>query len=368
MVDDILFARSGSVGKTYLHEDDSEPAVFAGYCIRFRFNESKVSPRFVYWWTKTEAYERWVATIQRPSVQANINMREFQSCQIPLPPLEIQDNLVAAMDAARANRKAKLSEANALLAGIDDFVLDALKLSPPPTDTRQVFAVNLNQLTERLDSEFNHPRYKSLAAVLDKTSTETTELGQILVSISSGATPNRNNASLYAESGVKFLRILNIEDGEINYRDIKYISDGVHTGQLSRSQLATDDVLMTITGRVGSAAVVQDEHLPANINQHIVRMRIDKNRCLPEFLSIWLNSRVGLEISNQFVSGGTRAALDYEAIRKIRIPLPASLETQENIVNRTKEIRQAARQHRTEVEAGWQAAKRRFEAQLLGFS
>ena len=65
--DDILFARSGAtVGKTYLHEDTSEPAIFAGYCIRFQFDKSKVSPKFVYWWTKTSAYSRWVETIQRP--------------------------------------------------------------------------------------------------------------------------------------------------------------------------------------------------------------------------------------------------------------------------------------------------------------
>ncbi len=110
---DILFARSGSVGKTYIHEDDSEPAVFAGYCIRFRFNDATVSPRFVYWWSKTDAYLRWVAATQRPSVQANINKEEFKNCLIPLPPVDRQKELAAAMDAARAERKAKLAEAEA---------------------------------------------------------------------------------------------------------------------------------------------------------------------------------------------------------------------------------------------------------------
>ena len=46
------------------------------------------------------------------------------------------------MDAARAERKAKLAEANALLAGVDDFVLDALGLTAPQADTRRVFAVS----------------------------------------------------------------------------------------------------------------------------------------------------------------------------------------------------------------------------------
>ena len=160
----------------------------------------------------------------------------------------------------------------------------------------------------------------------------TPELRKLLVSISSGATPRRSDSSLYADSGVKFLRILNVEDGEILKGDLKYITPEVHHGRLQRSQLACDDVLMTITGRVGSAAVVREDHLPANINQHLVRMRIDERRCRPGFLSEWLNSPAGLELSNHYVSGGTRSALDYEAIRKIRVPLPESLQTQDSLL------------------------------------
>ena len=128
------------------------------------------------------------------------------------------------------------------------------------------------------------------------------------------------------------MRILNVDDGEILDKDMNYITDEVHKGQLGRSQLEDDDVLMTITGRVGSAAVVRDEHLPANINQHLVRMRIATKRCRPEFLSEWLNSAAGLELSNRYVSGGTRAALDYDAISKIRVPLPDSLQIQDKLL------------------------------------
>ena len=154
----------------------------------------------------------------------------------------------------------------------------------------------------------------------------------MLESIAGGATPARSDTSLYSDDGVKFLRILNVDDGQIVKGDLKHITDAVHEGELARSQLAVGDVLMTITGRVGSAAVVREEHLPANINQHIARLRINNERCRPEFLSEWLNCPVGLELSNRYVSGGTRAALDYGAIRNIRIPLP-SLAVQDALVD-----------------------------------
>ena len=167
---------------------------------------------------------------------------------------------------------------------------------------------------------------------MDSAQIATSELGELLISATNGSTPHRSDASLYADDGIKFLRILNIDDGEIVERDIKHITAAVHNGALNRSRLAADDVLITITGRVGSAAVVRESHLPANINDHIVRMRIDAKRCLPDFLSEWLNCPTGLELSNRGASGATRLGLDYSAIRSIRIPLPASLEMQDGLV------------------------------------
>ena len=181
-----------------------------------------------------------------------------------------------------------------------------------------------------------------LDARLDAAPIPTPTLGGLLESIAGGATPNRSDDSLYADDGVRFLRILNVDDGEIVERDLKHVTDAVHNGLLERSQLAAGDVLMTITGRVGSAAVVGDEHLPANINQHIARLRVDPRQCRAEFLSEWLNCPAGLELSNRYVSGGTRAALDYGAIRSLRVPLP-SLAVQDRLVTAMDAAREERR-------------------------
>lgn len=225
------------------------------------------------------------------------------------------------------------------------------RITPADAANARTFAVRRGDVIRRLDPRFNHPRYGILDKGLNSAQIATPELGELLKSISSGATPHRSDASLYADSGIKFLRILNIDDGEIVGRDIKHITAAVHNEALNRSRLAADDVLMTITGRVGSAAVVRESHLPANINQHIVRMRIDAKRCLPDFLSEWLNCPAGLELSNRGVSGGTRPALDYSAIRSIRIPLPVSLETQDGLVQDMNTARAARKAMLDEADA-----------------
>ena len=253
------------------------------------------------------------------------------------------------------------------MAGISAGSHPFFRISPAKVADTQTFALRRGNIEGRLDIHFNHPRYEILNSRLDAAPFKTPELESFLVSISSGATPKRSDTSLYADSGVKFFRILNIEDGEIFERDLKYITNAVHTGQLDRSRLATNDVLMTITGRVGSAAIVQEDHLPANINQHIVRLRIDKNRCRPEFLAEWLNCPIGLETSNRSVSGGTRAALDYEAIRRIRVPLPDSLETQDSLLV-TMNTARAERNAKLEEADALLAELNDFVLEALGIS
>ncbi len=295
-----------------------------------------------------------------------IQREDFEEIIIPLPDLLTQRALVAEMESARAMRQSKLAKAENLLKEIDSFVLEELGLKLPKEEKRKTFAVKLSKVREgRQDALYYDPYYEKLAAVLNKCKHPKASLGNISPELVGGATPTRGDAELYAEDGIKFLRILNIAPNEIVLNDVNYIQDAVHNGELKRSQLSANDVLMTITGRVGTAAVVPQEILPANINQHIVRMRVQRRDCLPDHLAIYLNTSIGTALSNRGVTGGTRIALDYEVIRRIQIPIPP-LDIQKKIVAKLQRRRAQARQLREEAERGWQTAKEKFEKSLLG--
>lgn len=92
---DILFARSGSVGRCYIHKDISNKFIFAGYLIRFKVNKDKINPDFLFFYCNSKIYKNWVEAIQRPAVQANINSEEYKSLNIPMPPIEKQNQIVA---------------------------------------------------------------------------------------------------------------------------------------------------------------------------------------------------------------------------------------------------------------------------------
>lgn len=88
---DIIFARTGAtVGKTYLYDEKDGILVFAGFLIRFRPDENKLSVRHLKYFTDTKTYWDWVKTISMRSGQPGINAEEYGSLKIPLPPLPEQ--------------------------------------------------------------------------------------------------------------------------------------------------------------------------------------------------------------------------------------------------------------------------------------
>ena len=112
---DVLFARSGSVGRCYIHKDTSEPAIFAGYLIRYELDIEKIIPDYLFYYCNSSIYHFWVETIQRPAVQANINSQEFSKLPIPLPPLQKQQEIVDHISAIRQQAKALQEEGKAIL-------------------------------------------------------------------------------------------------------------------------------------------------------------------------------------------------------------------------------------------------------------
>jgi type I restriction enzyme, S subunit len=115
---DLLFARSGNtVGKTYCYTQADGPCVFAGYLIRFRPNRAIIEPRFVFYFTQSEPYRRWLDGKRRIAGQPNINGAEYSSLVLPVPTTREQKHIVELLEQADALRRQR-AEADALAARI----------------------------------------------------------------------------------------------------------------------------------------------------------------------------------------------------------------------------------------------------------
>ena len=90
---DVLFARTGAtVGKTYKYNENDGYCIYAGYCIRFRIDINICNPDYIFIYTKTDNYKKWVENKQRVVAQPNINAKEYgNDLKIPIPPIELQN-------------------------------------------------------------------------------------------------------------------------------------------------------------------------------------------------------------------------------------------------------------------------------------
>ena len=165
-------------------------------------------------------------------------------------------------------------------------------------------------------------------------------MGALISDISSGATPKVDKNYYTDSSGIPFLRVQNVTEQGIDLSDAKFITTEVHDGMLKRSQLEKDDLVFTITGRIGSVAIVPDNFV-GNINQHSVRFQVKSQIAdiftSPRYIAAFLNSTLGRSLSIREITGGTRPALDYKALRSVKVILPA-LSIQNDII----EIMQSA--------------------------
>jgi type I restriction enzyme S subunit len=83
--------------------------VYASYLIRLRLIKEKAKPDFVAWYINSPIGRQQVNSLSRHIMQNNINSQELRSLLLPLPPLNIQQEI---MDYIEINRKAIDSKKN----------------------------------------------------------------------------------------------------------------------------------------------------------------------------------------------------------------------------------------------------------------
>lgn len=357
---DVLFARSGATaGKTFIYTPDIGPAIFAGYCIRFRFDLKRTLPWFVYFYTKTGRYRAWVHSIQRPPGQPNINKEEFKSFTIPLLSLTKQQQLVEEMKAARTIRQAKLDQADALLAGLDGFLLEQLGLILPEARPRLTYAIRRSDLnSDRLDSYFYTPFLRNTEQSLHRSVVKIVKLASQLKKPPINGVDARN----YLETGQRYLRVQNVKPFELSLDDVKYVV----TDSVKSVTLEEGNILLTRKGTFGVAARVPKEAEDCLISSEIILLRLSSDaECLPDYLVAWLNSSVAKILFDRYKAGGIMGHLTQEVVSDFPVPV-LSLEAQQNIVVEVTRCREQARHLRAEAAKEWEAAKSRFEVRLLG--
>ncbi len=323
-------------------------------------------PYFVQLFISTKLGSLQLERTQSGQVQGKITTEDVASMLVPAPSLSVQQELVAEMERARESRRRKLEQADALLTGLDAYLLDRLGLITRKKKHPRFYAARLRDARRRGDPDFHSPKFKELRESIERCDHPVLTVGEICLSIKTGFAAGREVQAFDDLEGIPHIRPLNMTaHGDLKFEGTKYVPKAsVNEDEIIRS----GEVLVNNTNStewVGKSTVFDTDRICCCSN-HITRLVVDPQIALPWYIACLFNAirstgYLGL-IATNFVN---QAGINTETLSALLLPVP-DLKIQQEIVDELHRRRSEARQLREEAAQEWEAAKARFEARLLG--
>jgi restriction endonuclease S subunit len=312
---DLVFARVGDI-RCGIIPDYGRHVTISPNIIAVQVDKKKINPYFLSIFMNTKLgllqMERNIKVVAQPT----ITVETIKSILVPKISINEQNIFAGMFERSLQKRyesEALYAEAEALL--LRELGLDSLDLSPQIAHT-----ANFSEAMEarRLDAEYFQPKYyRVMDAIKALNPRQLVPLGDLLDKITNGHTPRHHDLSV---GDIPFLTAEHVFDFRINFNSEKRILTEHHEKELKRTQLREGDILITIKGRIGNAAIVEHLPGPTNINQDVALLRL-KSGYNSYYVVAFLNSLAGKALIDQICTGQINPFLGLGNLSQISIPI-----------------------------------------------
>ena len=220
-----------------------------------------------------------------------LNRKALNSLKIPIPPLEVQKEIVSILDKFTQLEAELSAELDARRKQYEYYREELMTFGD---DVEKALLGEVGEVTKLAGYEFTaHIKYAN-------------------------------------EGTIIALRGLNVKKGRLDLSSVKYI-DQSNFAKLSRSKLYVNDMLFTYVGTIGEVALI-DEDDRYYLAPNVARIRFTDERINPVFMRYYFQTQkfTNKQI-NRYLSESSMKNLTMENIRKFEVPLP-DLSEQERIV------------------------------------
>jgi len=224
------------------------------------------------------------------SAVKNLSSKDINSFRIPVPPIEVQEEIVRILD--------KFGELEAEI----EAELEARK----------------SQYEFWRDRIFNEDAdLKSISEILVNKGYIRGPFGSALVK------------SDMVDDGIP---VYEQQHAIYGHRDFRYYITEEKAKKLNRFSVERDDLIISCSGTVGKVSIITDNDPKGIINQALLILRLNKDLVLPKYMKYYLESPVGYKniTANTNKSAQVNIA-NRDAIEKILIPIP-NLDKQREII------------------------------------
>lgn len=182
-------------------------------------------------------------------------------------------------------------------------------------------------IEHRLDPEYYRPVYLELESKLICVKPKkVSEITEKIVSFGAYALTNHIT---YQEKGIPYLRCIDIKSGRIDLNNVLFIDSKAHD-LLWKSEIKPNQVLLTMSGTVGNAAVASTRlPYPINSNQDIAKITLKKG-INPHYFALFFNTKYGRFQTERSTVGSIQQHLFLWQIEELLVPI---LDIQDEIAN-----------------------------------
>ncbi|GAA8016428.1 hypothetical protein HpCS39_09650 [Helicobacter pylori] len=341
--DILICAGSGSsehIGKVAFIDTDFDYA-FGGFMGVIRIRE--VNSRFVYHIFTSNIFKQYLEKSLNTTTINNLNANILQNFLIPIPPLEIQQEIVKILDAF-TELNTELKARKKQYQYYQNMLLDFNDIHSNHKDAK-----------EKLAQKTYPKNLKTLLQTLAPKGVEFKTLGEVF-EIKNGYTPSKNNPEFWEKGTIPWFRMEDIrENGRILKDSIQHITPKALKG---KKLFPKNSIIISTTATIGEHALLIVDSLT---NQRFT------------FLSKKANCDLALDMkfffyqcfllgewckNNTNVSGF--ASVDMTAFKKYKFPIPP-LEIQQEIVKILDQFLALTTDLQTGIPAEIEARKKQYE-------
>lgn len=337
---DVLVGIVGTIGSVGLVTD--RHGQLTGNCKLAILRPKAIEPEFLAAYLFSHVGQNEIRRRIRGTVQMGLILPDLKNIPVPTLPQERRSKIASLVREAynqRTNSLSLYAQAESVL--LKELGLDKLDASPVLCYERRF---SETRQAGRFDAEFYQPKYARVIKELEKTKPDRIAiLGDFLQFLTNGHTPLHHDLSL---GEVPFLTAEHVYDFRIDYASEKRILKEHHNGELKRTRLRNGDMLITIKGRIGNAAIAEGLPSQVNINQDVALFRL-KEDLPPYYLLALLNSPAGKAFTEQYCTGQINPFLGLGNLKLLPVPVykPQRMEA---IARKTKALVASARNAREE--------------------
>lgn len=354
---DVVISRAGSVGYSFLIRQP-RPAVFASYLIRFR---PTINADYFRYFLQTPDYWKSISEQSLGIAVQNVNASKLAELKVPVPPAAEQTRIVAKLEELLSDLNAGVAELKAAQKKLGQYRKSLLKAAVEGALTAEWRTRNTpeetgTQLLKRILTERRVSwEQKQLAKFKGQGKTppkdwqkkypepvqpETTDLpelpeGWMWASIDQLTVEQKYGSSSKTNedpTGVPVLRMGNIQDGDLDFSNLKYLP--VDHNEFPGLHLQDGDLLFNRTNSpelVGKTAVYRSQISPCSFASYLISVRFSGGY-IPELASAFINSAYGKRwIKSVVVQQVGQANVNGSKLSALAVPVPPFEEQQEVI-------------------------------------